>query len=56
MFPVWFFIVLVFLICYLLYATRATNATLGVISKTKLRHLQTWFRMGGANQKNEAKR
>lgn len=34
MFPMWFFIVLIVLICYLLYATRTTEKDLETLSKS----------------------
>jgi hypothetical protein len=44
MFPVWFFIVLICLICYLLYITRPSEETLIVMSKNRIRKMQFWLR------------
>lgn len=44
MFPVWFFMVLMFGIIYLLYVTRTTEDTLYMISKNKIKNLQFWLR------------
>ena len=40
MFPMWFFIVLIVLICYLLYATRTTEKDLETLSKHQANRLQ----------------
>jgi len=44
MFPVWFFIVLIVLICYLLYLTRTTEETFMMMSKSRLKRFQYWMR------------
>lgn len=44
MLPVWFFIVLILLICYLLYITRTTEETLLSMSKNNMRKMQVWMR------------
>jgi hypothetical protein len=44
MFPVWFFIIVIFLICYLLYITRPSEETLLVMSKNRFRKFQFWVR------------
>ena len=44
MFPVWFFIVLIFIICYLLYITRPSEETLIVMSKNRIRKMQFWLK------------
>ena len=44
MFPVWFFIVLILLICYLLFITRPSEDSLVMIYKSKWEKLQFWFR------------
>ncbi|MGN6164420.1 MAG: hypothetical protein ACTHOF_07760, partial [Flavisolibacter sp.] len=44
MFPVWFFIVLILLICYLLYLTRTTEETLANMSKNHIRKFQYWMK------------
>lgn len=44
MFPVWFFAVLVSMICYLLFITRPSNESLAAMSRTRIRKLQFWVR------------
>lgn len=44
MFPVWFFIILIFLIFYLLYLTRPSEETLMVMSKNRIRKMQFWLK------------
>lgn len=44
MFPVWFFILLISVICYLLYITRTTEEDIVMMSKNQLKRLQFWFR------------
>jgi hypothetical protein len=44
MLPVWFFIVLMSVICYLLYVTRTTEETFLNMSKTQIKKLQYWMR------------
>jgi hypothetical protein len=44
MIPVWFFFVLIGLICYLLYITRTTEDTLLVMGKNNLKKMNYWFR------------
>ncbi len=44
MFPVWFFLVLMTVICYLLYVTRTTEDDLLVMSKNQIRNLQYWIK------------
>lgn len=44
MFPVWFFLVLMLLICYLLYLTRTTEETFLSMSRNHLRKLQYWMK------------
>ncbi|WP_172623049.1 hypothetical protein [Flavisolibacter ginsenosidimutans] len=36
MFPLWFFVVLIVLICYLLYLTRTTEEDLRTMSRNQL--------------------
>lgn len=40
MFPMWFFIVLIVLICYLLYATRTSQKDLKALSENQAKQLQ----------------
>ena len=40
MFPVWFFILLICVICYLLYITRTTEEDILLMSKNQLKRLQ----------------
>ncbi len=44
MFPVWFFVLLILLICYLLYVTRTTEEDILVMSKTQLKRLEYWMK------------
>jgi hypothetical protein len=44
MFPVWFFIVLIVVICYLLYLTRTTEETFVNMSKDRIRRFQYWMK------------
>ena len=44
MFPVWFFIVLIIVICYLLYLTRTTEETFVTMSKDRIRKFQYWMK------------
>lgn len=44
MFPVWFFIVLILLICYLLYVTRTTEENIMNISRNGIRKFQYWMK------------
>ncbi len=44
MIPVWFFIVLITLICYLLYITRTTEDNLVMMSRNRLKKLNYWAR------------
>jgi hypothetical protein len=44
MFPLWFFIVLIAIICYLLYLTRTTEDTLIMMSKNRLKKFQYWIK------------
>jgi len=44
MFPLWFFIVLITVICYLLYITRTTEETFIMISKNHLKKIQYWIK------------
>jgi hypothetical protein len=44
MLPVWFFLVLIFLICYLLYITRTTEDTLMMMSRDKIKKVQFWMK------------
>lgn len=46
MFPVWFFILLISVICYLLYITRTTEEDILVMSKNHLKRLQYWMKDG----------
>lgn len=49
MFPVWFFIVLILLICYLLYVTRTTEENFLNISRNHIKKFQYW--MKGSSEK-----
>lgn len=44
MVPMWFFVVLIFVIGYLLYITRPSEETLVMMSKERVRKLQFWLR------------
>jgi hypothetical protein len=44
MFPVWFFFVLIAVICYLLYVTRTTEENFMNISKNHFRKFQFWVK------------
>lgn len=44
MLPVWFFLVLIAVICYLLYITRTTEEDIVMMSKNQLKRLQYWVR------------
>lgn len=44
MFPMWFFMVLIAIICYLLYLTRTTEDTFIMMSKNHLKKFQYWIR------------
>lgn len=44
MLPVWFFITLIVLICYLLYITRTTEDSLMIMGRNQVKKLQYWFR------------
>lgn len=44
MFPVWFFGMLMVIICYLLYITRPSNESLVMMSRNRIRKLQFWVR------------
>jgi len=44
MFPVWFFLMLIGVIFYLLYLTRTTEDTFGMICNNQLKKIQYWFR------------
>ena len=58
MFPVWFFIILISVICYLLYITRPSEETLIVMSKNRIRKMQFWlksrYKWESGNQRNTA--
>jgi hypothetical protein len=49
MVPMWFFIVLIAVICYLLYLTRTTEETLLMMSRNHLKRIQYWIK-GTANK------
>lgn len=51
MFPLWFFIVLIAIICYLLYLTRMTEDNFIVISKDRLKRFQYWIK--GTTESNK---
>ena len=42
MFPVWFFILLIAVICYLLYVTRTTEEDILMMSRNQLKRMQFW--------------
>ena len=44
MVPVWFFAILIFIICYLFYITRPSEETLVMMSKERVKRLQFWIR------------
>lgn len=44
MLPMWFFIVLILLICYLLYITRTTEENFIMMSKNQLKRFQYWIK------------
>ena len=44
MVPMWLFVVLIAVICYLLYLTRTTEETLFMMSKNHLRRIQYWIK------------
>jgi hypothetical protein len=44
MIPMWFFIALIVLICYLLYVTRTTEETIVTMSRERLKRFQYWCR------------
>ncbi|HEX8313545.1 MAG TPA: hypothetical protein VF609_01050 [Flavisolibacter sp.] len=44
MLPVWFFLVLIAVICYLFYITRTTEEDIVMMSKNQLKRLQYWVR------------
>jgi hypothetical protein len=44
MFPLWFFLVLMGVICYLLYVTRTTEETFLHMSRNQLKKFQYWMR------------
>lgn len=48
MFPVWFFITLIILICYLLYLTRTTDDNFLMICKNQGKKIQLW--LSGKNE------
>jgi hypothetical protein len=50
MFPVWFFIVLISVICYLLYLTRTTEEDIVMMGKNQLKRLQYWVRENVPNK------
>lgn len=50
MFPVWFFIVLIGVICYLLYITRTTEEDILVMSKNQLKRFQFWMKDSAQNK------
>jgi hypothetical protein len=43
MFPMWFFILLIGVVCYLLYVTRTTEEDIQKMSKTQLKRFQYWL-------------
>ncbi|MFL5773588.1 MAG: hypothetical protein ACJ75F_10545 [Flavisolibacter sp.] len=51
MFPMWFFIVLIMIICYLLYITRTTEENLLAMSRNHFRKIQFWVK-GSADENN----
>lgn len=44
MFPVWFFILMILVICYLLYVTRTTEEDILMISKNQWKRMQYWMK------------
>jgi len=44
MFPLWFFIVLILLICYLLYLTRTTEDNFMMLSRNSFKRLHMWLK------------
>ena len=40
----WFFMVLIGIICYLLYLTRTTDETFIMMSKNRLKKFQYWIK------------
>jgi hypothetical protein len=44
MLPMWFFMVLITIICYLLYITRTTEENFIMMSKTRLKKFQYWIK------------
>ncbi len=54
MFPVWFFIILILLICYLLFITRPSEETLMMIGKSKWQKIQFWLKNNNASRENAA--
>jgi hypothetical protein len=44
MVPMWFFLVLIAVICYLLYLTRTTEETLLMMSRNHLKRIQFWIK------------
>ena len=44
MFPMWFFLVLITIICYLLYITRTTEETFIMMSKNHLKKFHYWIK------------
>jgi hypothetical protein len=44
MVPMWFFMVLIAIICYLLYITRTTEENFVMMSKNHLRKFQYWIK------------
>ena len=44
MVPMWFFIVLITLICYLLYITRTTEESFLMMSRNHLKKFQYWIK------------
>jgi hypothetical protein len=47
MFPVWFFVILIVVICYLLYITRPSEESILATSRNRIRKVQFWFRSMG---------
>lgn len=44
MFPVWFFILLIMVICYLLYITRPSEQSFAMMCKDRIGKLQYWLK------------
>ena len=44
MLPLWFFIILILLICYLLFITRPNEDSFFMISKSHLKKVQYWIK------------